>query len=357
MHPLIATPATALLVYRAYSRRSLTPTGILTAALTAIAHAYHPWSVFYALLAVFFLAGTAVTKVKHEYKATLTRNWDVSSEGGGATGEGAKGRVDRTGKGGKGKAEPTPRTAVQVLCNSLPATLAIILHAVYLQQTTHDGGSRSCLPHPTTPRSPITRGSFTIHDVAPLLPYAILAHYAAAAADTFSSELGILSSSNPVLITSLLTTPWAPERVPKGTNGGVTLFGTLAGLGGAAIIGLVVVGLTPFCSSWTWAEKGGLVLGVSLVGPAGSVLDSLLGAWCQASVVEKESGLVVENSGGGRVIISKKEGGKKGGTDGKREMVVVGRDWLSNNGVNLAMCSMMSLIGMGVAWSAGSLMR
>jgi uncharacterized membrane protein len=63
MKPIIAVPATAALVYRAWSRKSLTPVGIVTAFLTAVAHAVHPWSVFFALLAVFFLLGTAVTKV------------------------------------------------------------------------------------------------------------------------------------------------------------------------------------------------------------------------------------------------------------------------------------------------------
>jgi len=63
MKPIIAIPAITALVYRAYSRKSLTPVGILTALLTAVVHAIHPWSVFFTLLAVFFLAGTAVTKV------------------------------------------------------------------------------------------------------------------------------------------------------------------------------------------------------------------------------------------------------------------------------------------------------
>lgn len=63
MKPIIAVPAIAALVYRAYSRKSLTPVGIFTAFATAIVHAIHPWSVYFALLAVFFLAGTAVTKV------------------------------------------------------------------------------------------------------------------------------------------------------------------------------------------------------------------------------------------------------------------------------------------------------
>ena len=64
MHPYIAVPATLALVYRAYSRKSLTPAGIFAAALTAVIHAIHPWSIFFALLVVFFLAGTAATKVQ-----------------------------------------------------------------------------------------------------------------------------------------------------------------------------------------------------------------------------------------------------------------------------------------------------
>lgn len=63
MKPVIAVPATLALVYRAWSHRSLTPAGILAAALTAAAHAYHPWNLPFALLCIFFLTGTRVTKV------------------------------------------------------------------------------------------------------------------------------------------------------------------------------------------------------------------------------------------------------------------------------------------------------
>jgi len=63
MKPYIAVPAIAALVYRAWSRKSLTPVGTATALVVAVIHAIHPWSVFFALLAVFFLAGTTVTKV------------------------------------------------------------------------------------------------------------------------------------------------------------------------------------------------------------------------------------------------------------------------------------------------------
>ena len=63
MKPIIAVPATLLLCYRAYSKKSLTPGGILAAFFTAVAHAVHPWNLPFALLCVFFLAGTRVTRV------------------------------------------------------------------------------------------------------------------------------------------------------------------------------------------------------------------------------------------------------------------------------------------------------
>ena len=105
MKPIIAVPATAALVYRAYSRNSLTPLGIAVALLTAVAHAVHPWSIFFALLAVFFLAGSAATKIKHDVKAKITQHASGSS-------------------GGEG-----PRNHIQVLSNSIVASALTVLHA------------------------------------------------------------------------------------------------------------------------------------------------------------------------------------------------------------------------------------
>ena len=65
MKPVIAIPATLLLVYRAYVNNSLTPAGIIAAVLTAIAHAIHPWNLPFVLLVVFFLAGTRATRVSN----------------------------------------------------------------------------------------------------------------------------------------------------------------------------------------------------------------------------------------------------------------------------------------------------
>ncbi len=71
MKAVIAVPATLALVYRAYSKKSLTPAGIAAAALTAVAHAIHPWNLPFALLVVFFLAGTRVTHVRPSHRCRL----------------------------------------------------------------------------------------------------------------------------------------------------------------------------------------------------------------------------------------------------------------------------------------------
>lgn len=81
MKAIIAVPATAALIYRAWSHKSLTPLGIAAATATAVAHAIHPWNLPFALLCVFFLAGTRVTKVKKDVKTTLTLSSRGSSGG------------------------------------------------------------------------------------------------------------------------------------------------------------------------------------------------------------------------------------------------------------------------------------
>ena len=144
-------------------------------------------------------------------------------------------------------------------------------------------------------------------------------NYAAVAADTFSSELGILSKSKPRLLTS-----WNLREVPPGTNGGVTLTGTLAGFGGAFIIALTSLILLPFCNAhssitgqlsgskpgleggtgWGWQEKIYWVTAVTIWGGLGSVLDSALGGLFQASVIDSRTGKVIEGTGGKKVSIS-----------------------------------------------------
>ncbi|KAL1981070.1 hypothetical protein VTN96DRAFT_3095 [Rasamsonia emersonii] len=355
MKPLIAVPAVTALVYRAWSRKSLTPAGLVAAVLTAIVHVVHPWSAPFFLLAVFYLGGTSATKVKHDVKAQLTL-----SASGAPGGEGA-------------------RTHIQVLANSIVASVLILLHTRLLWLQLSSPSCFSC-------------GA----DVGDLLVVGIVANYAAVAADTFSSELGILSKSKPRLITSPTL-----RVVPPGTNGGVTPTGLLAGLFGAFTIAVTSLLLLPFCSDglygWGLKERALWVVAVTLWGGLGSVVDSFLGGLLQASVVDKRTGKIVEGSGGRKVLIhpsstkssttvnsgldrdsssiratesafntatlqgSRATGSSAGsrpghggpsGTEGhERESrrVESGYDLLDNNGVNVLMAAIMSVGGMAVA--------
>lgn len=84
-----------------------------------------------------------------------------------------------------------------------------------------------------------------------------------AAADTVSSEFGQAASAQARLITT-------GELVPAGTDGGITLAGTLAGILAATLVSLVSVlsGLIPW--NWLWISAG--------AGVVGTFTDSLLGA-------------------------------------------------------------------------------
>lgn len=140
----------------------------------------------------------------------------------------------------------------------------------------------------------------------------IVANYAAVAADTFSSELGILSNSQPRLITSLTF-----RKVPPGTNGGVTIVGLTAALLGSFVIVTATIILTPFCLTSAlgdereehndWEIKKVIIFATVMTfwGALGSILDSLLGGWLQQSIVDTNSGKIVESRGGKRVILTK----------------------------------------------------
>lgn len=284
MRLIIAAPAICGLVYRAWSKNSLTPGGIVVATLTAIAHAYHPWNLPFVLLCVFFLAGTRVTHIKEDVKSRLT----VPSRGT---------------SGGEG-----PRTHVQVLANSLMASVLTVLHARQLN-------TRAAAYADTNAPNP--EGSLCFSWGGDLLVIGIIANYAAVAADTFSSELGILSKGQPRLITSLTL-----RKVPPGTNGGVTLLGLGAGLLGSMIITTTAMMFLPACTEntalregggtpWTVLERRHFMIFLVIWGALGSVLDSFLGGMFQRSVKDVRSGRIVEGEGGNRVLVAEAHSNKR----------------------------------------------
>ena len=233
--------------------------------------------------------------------------------------------------------------------------MLILLHTYKLHHSGDSSNSPTCL----------SRGN-------DLLIVGIISNYAATAADTFSSELGILSHSPPRLITTLRT-------VPPGTNGGVTTAGLLAGLLGSFSIAFTSVLLLPFCPKssgpvgrvlmpneyrgWGLDDKIFFVVGITLWGALGSVLDSILGALLQASVVDKRTGKIIEGTGGVRVLtrsessygvpeatVSRKEDiGKRSEWSSRNSRSVLnGMDVLDNNQVNLLMAVIMTIGGMMV---------
>ena len=93
---------------------------------------------------------------------------------------------------------------------------------------------------------------------------------ATANADTWATELGVLSASKPRLITS-------GQPVAPGTSGGITLLGTAASGLGAYTLGLFFHAWQGFRKSCAPSPFVTLISGL-----AGSLFDSLLGATVQA---------------------------------------------------------------------------
>ena len=115
-------------------------------------------------------------------------------------------------------------------------------------------------------------------------PFALLACFcgviATVTADTWATELGVLSPAPPRLVTN-----W--RVVAPGTSGGVSAYGLAASVGGALLIGVAAV-------AFALAERGAwlpvLIPAAALAGLAGSLADSLLGATVQAIYLDPSSG-------------------------------------------------------------------
>ncbi|HVD98841.1 MAG TPA: DUF92 domain-containing protein [Cytophagaceae bacterium] len=126
----------------------------------------------------------------------------------------------------------------------------------------------------------------------------LLCSVAASNADSWASEIGVLSKKTPVMITN-----FKPCR--PGISGGITLLGTLAGICGSMFIALLAVLLKqymlPSYSSFT------LFTWITLAGTFGLLLDSLLGATVQ-KVYQDNNGQETENT----LLAQKEKRGWKG---------------------------------------------
>ncbi|HEX8229394.1 MAG TPA: DUF92 domain-containing protein [Chloroflexia bacterium] len=152
---------------------------------------------------------------------------------------------------------------------------------------------------------------------------------AAATADTWATELGVLSKRRPRLITT-------GGLVQAGTSGAISLLGSAAALGGALFIGLVA-GLLGRFPEGGYFPVGSIVaaVGTALIGgAAGSMADSLMGATIQASYYCPACDKPTES---------------KVHRCGTRTTLTRGLPWVNNDLVNLAATVTGALVGGAVA--------
>ncbi|XP_045448107.1 transmembrane protein 19 [Melitaea cinxia] len=167
------------------------------------------------------------------------------------------------------------RNWVQVLCNGGMATQLALLHLLDVGAT----------------ERPI---DFVHNYRASWLSVGVLGAFACCNGDTWASELGtVLSTSDPVLVTS-----W--KKVPKGTNGGITLIGTIF-----STLGGLLIGLSHYITILYFADRALLsyappqwpvILYGGLAGFLGSFIDSILGATLQYSGLDKDGKIVSYSS-------------------------------------------------------------
>jgi uncharacterized membrane protein len=146
-------------------------------------------------------------------------------------------------------------------------------------------------------------------------------------ADTWATELGVVSRRPPRLITT-------GKIVAPGTSGGITRLGTTAAaLGGLAIglsVWLLVLGRASFNHIENWTTYWWLIPAALVGGLAGTVFDSLLGATVQAMFTNPETG---------------KETEKRIARNGVKNNFKRGLPWMDNDTVNF----ISSIVGAGVA--------
>ncbi len=253
----------------AYRREALSKSGVLGAMLTGTTIFGLGGWVWGMVLITFFVLSSLLSKYRAHVKHGLSEKFAKGSR----------------------------RDLGQALANGGAGTLLILLHALFF------------------PR--------------PWVLAAFVGAMATVNADTWATELGVLSPTPPRLITT-------GERVPPGTSGGVSGLGTLATLAGAAAIGLAAAlfatldGVLGDLRLDGPAPQLGFVPVAALGGVGGSLCDSLLGATVQAIYYSPTR---------------HKETEKAIDPDGTPNQRIRGWPWLTNDWVNF----ISSLVGAGVS--------
>jgi uncharacterized protein (TIGR00297 family) len=187
----------AIMAYRGWKRQSLTLYGAVSALIVGFLSLSSGLRGGLLLL-LFYIVGTKATKYKSEWKSKYDTSYSIVS---------------------------SCRGPSQVLACSV---IGVILQLVHLYWYGEAEQSIDFGKHPHTSG----------------LACAIIAHHATSLADTLASELGIILASSSSSSRQGQMQQWWPilvttgQRVPPGTNGGVTVMGTACSALGGFIIGL-----------------------------------------------------------------------------------------------------------------------
>lgn len=155
-------------------------------------------------------------------------------------------------------------------------------------------------------------------DPQPAYAFAYYASFAVANADTWASEIGVLSKQDPISIIRF-------QRVDRGISGGVSVLGLWASLLGGLFIGIIY-------GVYTQDLQGALWLGV--IGFLGSILDSILGAVFQPVYWNSTQKIYTE----------------KQSDHGHPNTRIKGISWFTNDVVNMVVVVCGALLGGWIAW-------
>nr|XP_021585585.2 transmembrane protein 19 isoform X1 [Ictidomys tridecemlineatus]XP_040136247.1 transmembrane protein 19 isoform X1 [Ictidomys tridecemlineatus] len=276
---LFSVVVPVLIVSNGFKKKSLDYSGALGGLVVGFILTIANFSFFTSLL-MFFLSSSKLTKWKGEVKKRLDSEY---KEGG-------------------------QRNWIQVFCNGAVPTELALLYMI-------ENGPGEM---------PI---DFSKQYTASWMCLSLLAALACSAGDTWASEVGtVLSKSPPRLITT-----W--EKVPVGTNGGVTMVGLASSLLGGTFVGIAyfltqlvfVSDLDISAPQWPIIAFGGLA------GLLGSIVDSYLGATMQFTGLDESTGMVVNNP-----------------TNNAKH--IAGKPILDNNAVNLFSSVLIALLLPTAAW-------
>lgn len=217
----------------AYLKRAITAAGAVAGAAVGLLIFLSGGGFYWSVLMAFFISSSALSRLTFGGPGTAARRLRAARNEAEAIHE----------KGAR-------RDAVQVLANGGLAALTAVGHGI--------------------------TGS-------PFFMFGFAIALAAANADTWASEIGVLSRRKPRSIVTL-------RRIPRGTSGGVSPLGLSAAAGGALFIAVWFAAGYVATHGWNFAELMPMVAAITFGGFLGSLIDSVLGASVQAQYWDRIKG-------------------------------------------------------------------